>query len=355
MGAFVAELHHPRSAAAVSGDSHLERDFSMHSVERLELVLRLEEAFGIQVPDHAASSAESVGDLARLVSGRPAEDRSGRKLSAADTREDHVEAAPGSLAFTMYAALLVLCVGSVVWVLLLVLPGERLPGGVLRRASRALLRASGCPLEVQGLEHLEHAALLVANHQSYLDAVVLLATLPVDVKIVVNERLPRWPLIGTAIRRARHLVVDRTARDPRLACAAMAGALRAGESLLVFPEGTFADRAQLLPFRLGGFSAAVEARRPVVRAPRYAPHSAGLSMVARERASLGDDSPGHPSTWPRVGGDIAVARRGEGVHCTVGEHWARRSGLTARSGALSGDTAHTGGCGQTRTASIIRS
>ncbi|MBA3297479.1 MAG: 1-acyl-sn-glycerol-3-phosphate acyltransferase [Acidobacteria bacterium] len=318
VGAFVAELHHPRAAAAVSGDSHLERDFSMHSVERLELVLRLEEAFGIQVPDHAASSAESVGDLARLVSGRPAEDRSGRKLSAADTRENHVEAAPGSLAFTVYAALLVLCVGSVVWVLLLVLPGERLPGRVLRRASRALLRASGCPLDVQGLEHLEHPALLVANHQSYLDAVVLLATLPVDVKIVVNERLPRWPLIGTAIRRARHLVVDRTARDPRLACAAMAGALRAGESLLVFPEGTFADRAQLLPFRLGGFSAAVEARRPVVPvALRGTRHILPASRWLLARGPLSVTI--HPAIRPRGPGWEETLRLREEARASIAQ------------------------------------
>jgi 1-acyl-sn-glycerol-3-phosphate acyltransferase len=94
--------------------------------------------------------------------------------------------------------------------------------------------------------------------------VVLLAAIPLDLKIVVNERLPAWPLIGTAVRTSRHVVVNRRATDPRLACAAMAEALRADRSLLVFPEGTFADRAELLPFRLGGFSAAVEAQRPVI-------------------------------------------------------------------------------------------
>jgi 1-acyl-sn-glycerol-3-phosphate acyltransferase len=259
--AFAAELHHPRRAPAVTGGSHLERDLGIYSLERLELLLRLEEAFATPLGD-AAAGAEYVHDLACLVDGGPAASR--RAAPAAETHEHAVDSGPGSLAFSVYAAAVVLFAGSIVWLLLLVLPGDRLPVRLLRRVCRAVLRAGGCRLQVRGLEHLEEPALFVANHQSYIDCAVLVAALPIDLKIVVNERLPRWPLIGTIIRSARHVVVDRRAGDPRASCAAMTDALREGRSLLVFPEGTFADRAELLPFRLGGFSAAASAQRPVI-------------------------------------------------------------------------------------------
>ena len=256
------ELSPARTPVAVCPDSHLERDLGLHSMERVELVLRLEEAFGAPMPDEALD-AEYVGDLASLIAGHPPAERTKREPRGEATAA-RVHADPGSVAYTVYAGLLVLFIGSGLWLLLLVVRSELLSRRLLRGASQALLRAAGCPLEVRGLEHVQPRAVFVANHQSYLDSVVLLATLPLDVTFVVNERLPTWPLIGTAIRRARHLVVNRVGRDPRPACAAMAGLLRQGESLLVFPEGTFADTPELLPFRLGGFSAAVDAGRPVI-------------------------------------------------------------------------------------------
>ncbi|MDQ3348157.1 MAG: 1-acyl-sn-glycerol-3-phosphate acyltransferase [Acidobacteriota bacterium] len=261
--ALSAELSPARTPVAVCPHSHLERDLGLHSMERLELVLRLEEAFAAPMPD-AALDAEYVRDLASMVGGHPPAERTRREPPAGEATAERLHVDLGSVPFTVYAALLVLFIGSGLWLLLLVVRSELLSRSLLRRASQALLRAWGCPLEVRGLEHIQQRAVFVANHQSYLDSVVLLAALPVDVTFVVNERLPTWPLIGTAIRRAGHLVVNRAGRDPRLACTAMAGLLRRGESLLVFPEGTFADAAELLPFRLGGFSAAVDAGRPVI-------------------------------------------------------------------------------------------
>jgi 1-acyl-sn-glycerol-3-phosphate acyltransferase len=71
--------------------------------------------------------------------------------------------------------------------------------------------------------------------------------------------------VGTGLRKADHLTVDRGSRPARLACAAaMVDTLRAGRSLLVYPEGRRSRAEGLLPFRLGAFRAAVDAGCPVV-------------------------------------------------------------------------------------------
>jgi 1-acyl-sn-glycerol-3-phosphate acyltransferase len=132
---------------------------------------------------------------------------------------------------------------------------------------RLLLHACWCPVRVSGTENLTGigSAVLCANHSSYLDSVVLLAALPVDVRFVAKRELLATPLIRTIIRKAGHLTVERVDVSRSLEDAStVAAALRSGASLLVFPEGTFADTAGLLPFRLGAFKAAVEAGRPII-------------------------------------------------------------------------------------------
>jgi 1-acyl-sn-glycerol-3-phosphate acyltransferase len=151
--------------------------------------------------------------------------------------------------------------------LLALAPGPRAADRLVRGWCRLTLDLAGCRPRVAGLEHLRgrQPAVLVANHESYLDAVVLLAALRADFRFVAKRELLRVPLVGTVIRRVQHLAVERadpgrSARDAERAT----GLLRAGVSLLFFPEGTFVAGRGLLPFRLGAFKAAVEAGRPVV-------------------------------------------------------------------------------------------
>jgi 1-acyl-sn-glycerol-3-phosphate acyltransferase len=154
----------------------------------------------------------------------------------------------------------------VLWGLVLVLPA-RAADRLTRLWSRAILLAVGCPTRVEGLEHLDAAvpAILAPNHASYIDAVVLLATLPVEFVFVAKRELIGSPVVGAVIEKVGHLTVERA--DPTEAAADAERAtqrLRAGVSLVVFPEGTFARPPGLLPFRLGAFKSAVETRRPVV-------------------------------------------------------------------------------------------
>ncbi|OFV91406.1 MAG: hypothetical protein A3G76_09610 [Acidobacteria bacterium RIFCSPLOWO2_12_FULL_65_11] len=173
-----------------------------------------------------------------------------------------------ALLFTGYLSVALLLTLPPLWAALLIMPAGRTADRLVRRWSRFILRLSLCRLRVSGIEHLATSlpAVLVSNHRSYVDAIVLMAAIPAEFHFVAYHGVLTWPVVGTAIRKAGHLTVDRSDRAARLACArAMTETLRHGGSLLVFPEGMMTGPSNdLLPFRLGAFRTAVEAGRPVV-------------------------------------------------------------------------------------------
>jgi fatty-acyl-CoA synthase len=146
-------------------------------------------------------------------------------------------------------------------------PVGRSTNRLVRLWCRGLLRLAGCPIRLTGAENLLGAmpAVLVANHASYVDSLVLMAALPLDFLFVAKRELLSTPLVRTIIRKCGHLTVERFDLSRSLADAErVVEALRAGASLLFFPEGTFDRSPGLLPFRLGAFRAAVEVQCPVV-------------------------------------------------------------------------------------------
>jgi len=171
------------------------------------------------------------------------------------------------LLFSAYLTFALLLTLPPLWAALLLMPAGRQADRLVRRWSRFIVRATFCRLRGTGLEHLASSqpAVFVSNHRSYLDAVVLMAAVPAEFRFVAYHGVLTWPVVGTAIRKAGHLTVNRSDRAARLACArAMTETLRRGHSLLVFPEGMASPSPALLPFRLGAFRAAVEAGRPIV-------------------------------------------------------------------------------------------
>jgi fatty-acyl-CoA synthase len=170
--------------------------------------------------------------------------------------------------YAAYVALVVVAMALALWLPVLLLPGRRAVSALARWASRALLRLVGCRLACEGRAHL--AALrgplvLACNHASYVDVLALLALLPSDVAFVAKREVFGWPLVGAFARKGGHAPVERSDARQSVADAERIGqALRSGERLLFFPEGTFSSAVGLRPFRLGAFKAAVEAHCPVV-------------------------------------------------------------------------------------------
>lgn len=155
-----------------------------------------------------------------------------------------------------------LCCG----VLVTALPGVSRRRALARASARGLLAIAGMPLRVTGLERIPPGAcIVVANHASYLDGVVLTAALPPDFSFVIKQEAQRIPLVGLMLRRLRSHFVDRF--DSRAASADAGRMIRlaqSGHPIGIFPEGTFIAEPGLRPFHRGAFLTACRAGLPVV-------------------------------------------------------------------------------------------
>jgi 1-acyl-sn-glycerol-3-phosphate acyltransferase len=128
--------------------------------------------------------------------------------------------------------------------------------------SAKLLRVMGIALEVQGTAHAG-AKLLVANHVSWLDIAALHAVLP-EARFVSKADVKHWPLIGTLVAGAGTLFIERESkRDALRVVHQMADALKAGDTVAVFPEGTTGDGRTLLPFHANLLQPAITTGAPV--------------------------------------------------------------------------------------------
>jgi 1-acyl-sn-glycerol-3-phosphate acyltransferase len=106
---------------------------------------------------------------------------------------------------------------------------------------------------------------VVANHSSYLDGLVVLGTLGREFRFVAKRELLEQSLARLLLRRLGTLFVARQETLESVSSAeAMMAAVRAGDALMVFGEGTFTRAPGLLPFHLGGFLAAAGAGAPTV-------------------------------------------------------------------------------------------
>lgn len=174
-----------------------------------------------------------------------------------------------SAAYGVYAlAAFVVVVLLLFCPLLIAAPSLRLRRAIGRFTVRAWLACCGVRLRVRGLEHLPRGpAVVVCNHASYVDGIVLTAALPVRYTFLVQHKVAGWPYIGLIISRMGVRYVNR--ESPRAAARAALGLVRAarrGESLAIFPEGTFRREPGLMPFFGGAFLVAARAQVPVVPA-----------------------------------------------------------------------------------------
>ena len=173
----------------------------------------------------------------------------------------------GRAIFTGWILLFLLMSLPMLWVYLAVGRPGRHADCAAKRWARFAVTVCGVRPRVVGLEHLRSlvSGILIANHASYIDSVVLMAAIPVEFRFVAKRGLAGYPLIGTVIRKAQHLTIEKGGLSDRLAGAdEVERQLREGQRLMIFPEGTFARAPGLLPFRLGAFRAAVDTGRPVV-------------------------------------------------------------------------------------------
>jgi len=138
---------------------------------------------------------------------------------------------------------------------------------IARYWARTLLAASLIHVRVEGAEGLDPAAtyVFVSNHQSLMDIPAILSTLPHQFRFFAKKGLYQIPFVGTHLRRAGHLPVDRSsARASLKSMTAGANIISTrGVSVLLFPEGGRAPEG-LREFKEGAAYIAIKAGVPVV-------------------------------------------------------------------------------------------
>lgn len=160
---------------------------------------------------------------------------------------------------------------------------------LVREWSRRMLDILGVELVVRGKAPGHGPMLLVANHISWLDILVMNAAQPA--RFVSKSDVKAWPLLGSLVTGAGTLFIERESRrDAMRVVHQMADSLRARDILAVFPEGTTGDGIELLPFHANLIQAAISANAPVM--------PVGLSFV--------DGTSGRRSDAPTFVGDTTL-------------------------------------------------
>ena len=128
--------------------------------------------------------------------------------------------------------------------------------------ARGLLAALGVGLRVDGVFR-PGAKLIVANHVSWLDIMAVHAVCP-EARFVSKADVQHWPVIGTLVASAGTLyIVREKARDALRVVHQMAEALRAGDTVAVFPEGTTGLGREPLPFHANLLQSTIATGVPV--------------------------------------------------------------------------------------------
>jgi 1-acyl-sn-glycerol-3-phosphate acyltransferase len=165
-----------------------------------------------------------------------------------------------------YAWLALLAIVIPLCVVLSVLPGVDRRRRVARGAAQLFFLAIGSPVRVDGSAIEPHfPCVVVANHASYLDGIILTAALPAGFTYLIKHEMSRVPLAGFVLRRLGSAFVAREdVQDRHRTARALHSLATRGSALGFFPEGTFDETPGLKPFHLGAFSAAARAKLPVV-------------------------------------------------------------------------------------------
>jgi len=130
-----------------------------------------------------------------------------------------------------------------------------------------VLWSSGVRVEASGRDRVRPGApyLFMSNHQSLIDIVVIVSTIPVSFRFVAKKELAKIPFFGWAMKVGGHVFIDRQNREQAIEDLKLAGQrVRDGMSVILFPEGTRSLTGELAPFKHGPFHLALAAGVPVI-------------------------------------------------------------------------------------------
>jgi 1-acyl-sn-glycerol-3-phosphate acyltransferase len=166
--------------------------------------------------------------------------------------------------------------GSYLYIIIMIIPVVFLsilsingnsPHIVARYWARLSLLCANSKVEIRGQENIpDGPAVYMPNHVSHFDVFAILGYLNVQFRWTVKKELFDIPLLGLAMRKVGYILVDRGNHEKAIQSMKLAAEkIRAGTSIVIFPEGTrSADGVLQYPFKKGGFHMALEASVPVI-------------------------------------------------------------------------------------------
>lgn len=132
----------------------------------------------------------------------------------------------------------------------------------------AVLKIGGIRVKVQGLERLDPSRnyIFIVNHQSYIDIPTLVQALPpFQLRWIAKKELLWVPVFGWALWSAKNIIVDRSNLSKATSSLRKAEQrIRAGVSVVIFPEGSRSSGGELRSFKRGGFVLAIKSQTPIV-------------------------------------------------------------------------------------------
>ncbi len=258
---------------------------------REEIIRRVSEAIGLP-PDEVALLAPgsipktSSGKLRRAETQRLfQEGRLGRKQlpvwiqivrmalrgspqAAKRTMQELLRKA-AHLIYGVYALAVAGCCLIAAYLCSLVAPRRAAVAREVQFFSRLIPRLCFIPVRTEGAEILKDFVatkpwIFTPNHSSYLDIALLLGWLPAGARFVAKGEVRSMPVVKAIFRRAGHFAFDRSDTAARLAQSkGVEEALQRGDSVVIYPEGTFGPASGVRPFQLGAFRAAADTGRPI--------------------------------------------------------------------------------------------
>lgn len=212
----------------------------------------------------------------------------------------------GRLLWGLYALLVFGLMVLTTTLLVAVVPGLPRRRRLARWAARTIFALIGVRLQVHFPDRLPpDACVVVANHASYLDGVILTAALPANFSFVIKREMTGVPLAHLLLRRLGSEFVERSdrkrgARDARRISSKAEG----GHAIAFFPEGTFVVERGLGRFHNGAFATAARTGLPVVPviirgareilpAEQWLPRRGALDVTVTEPIDLTESPSGH--------------------------------------------------------------
>lgn len=132
---------------------------------------------------------------------------------------------------------------------------------------KAMFFLVGIRVRVSGLEHIDvsNPRLIIANHASNLDILLLILTVPADVAFVAKQELIKAPILNQHLIHQKHLLIDR--QNPKKSLKTLLEVptyIKKGRFVVVCPEGARSKDGQLKPFKRSAFAMAVKHSLPVI-------------------------------------------------------------------------------------------